>query len=215
MTVSGGPTGGSEADRPPDRAGVSTPLVAQAGGARVRVMTGLTTFAGRARLAGPALTCACAPEDNLAVHLALYRAAPGTVIVCHGGGTTRTGLLGELMATDAANRGLGGLVVEGPVRDIDDIDRLGFPVLCTGTAPGRASKAMAVSVGQPVVVGNVLVETGDQVIADRDGAVVVPAADWQAVRAEAADLAARENRIRGRLAAGERLADIIGLDLSG
>ncbi len=214
MTMSEGPTGGGEPDRPPGGAGVSTPLVAQAGGARARLMTGLTTFAGRTRLAGPALTCACAPEDNLAVHLALYRAAPGTVIVCHGGGTTGTGLLGELMATDAANRGLGGLVVEGPVRDIDGIDRLGFPVLCTGTAPGRAAKATAVSVGQPVVVGNVLVETGDRIIADRDGAVVVPAADWQAVRAEAADLAAREDRIRGRLAAGERLADIIGLDLS-
>lgn len=194
--------------------GPATPQVVQAGGTRVRVMTGLTTFAGRPYLCGPALTCACAPEDNLAVHAALYRAAPGTVIVCDATGTTATGMLGELMATDAVNRGLAGLVVQGPVRDIDEIDRLGFPVLCTGTAPGRAAKTTVVSFAQPVVVGGVLVATGDQVIADRDGAVAVPASDWPVVRAEAETVARREEQVRARLATGERLADITGLDLT-
>jgi 4-hydroxy-4-methyl-2-oxoglutarate aldolase len=60
----------------------------------------------------------------------------------------------------------------------------------------------------------VLVRTGDQIIADRDGAVVVPADAWPAVRADAAALAGREEEVRRRLAAGERLADIQGLDLS-
>ena len=79
--------------------------VAQAGQDRVRVMTGLTTYAGGPYLCGPALTCACAPGDNLAMHAAIYQAPPGTVIVCDGGGTTRTALFGEFMATEAANRG--------------------------------------------------------------------------------------------------------------
>lgn len=191
-----------------------TPWVAQAGRDRVRVMSGLTTFLGRAYLGGPALTCACAPEDNLAMHAAIYQAAPGTVIVCDGGGTTRTGLVGEFMATEAANRGLAGIVIHGPVRDRDDLGRLGFPVLCAGTSPAQSSKVSLVSVGQPVVVGNVLVRTGDQIVADSDGAVVVPAGLWPEVRAAAAALAAREEEVRGRLAAGERLADILGLDLS-
>ena len=149
--------------------------VAQAGRDRVRVMTGLPTFAGRAYLCGPALTCACAPGDNLAVHSAIRQAPPGTVIVGDGGGTTRTALVGEFMATEAANRGLGGIVIEGPVRDADDLDRLGFPVLCTGFVPAQSAKISLISVGQPVVVGKVLVRTGDQIVADRDGAVVVPA----------------------------------------
>ena len=188
--------------------------VAQAGRDRVRVMTGLTTHAGRPYLCGPALTCACAPEDNLAMHAALYQAQPGAVLVCDGAGSRRCALFGELMTTDAVSQGLAGLVVAGPVRDIADIDGLGFPVWCTGTAPGQAAKATVISVGLPVVVGGALVSSGDQVIADRDGVVVVPAAEWPALQGEVAAIAAKEERTRDRLAAGERLADINGLDLS-
>lgn len=190
------------------------PWVAQAGRDRVKVMTGLTTFLGRTYLCGPALTCACAPEDNLAMHAAIYHAPPGTVIVCDGGGTTGTGLVGEFMATEAASRRLAGIVIEGPVRDRDDLDRLGFPVLCAGTAPAQSTKVGLISVGQPVVVGKVLVRSGDQIVADSDGAVVVPGVIWQEVRVAAAALAAREDEVRRRLAAGERLPDILGLDLS-
>ena len=188
--------------------------VAQAGRDRVHVMTGLTTRAGRPYLCGPALTCACAPEDNLAMHAALFQAQPGAVLVCDGAGSKRCALFGELMATDAVNQGLAGLVVAGPVRDIADIGELGFPVWCSGTAPGQAAKAAVVSVGLPVVVGGVLVAPGDQVIADQDGVVVVPAADWPDLQTEVAAIAAKEERTRARLAAGERLADINGLDLS-
>ena len=192
---------------------VPVTAAAQAGRNRVRVMAGLTTRAGGDYLCGPALTCACAPEDNLAMHAALYQARPGAVLVCDGAGSTRCALFGELMATDALNQGLGGLVVAGPIRDIAGIDGLGFPVWCTGTAPGQAAKATVVSVGLPVVVGGVLVASGDQVIADRDGVVVVPAAEWPALQDEVAALGAKEGRTRERLAAGERLADINGLDL--
>jgi 4-hydroxy-4-methyl-2-oxoglutarate aldolase len=188
--------------------------VAQAGRDRVRVLTGLTTHAGRPYLCGPALTCACAPEDNLAMHAALYQAGPGTVLVCDGAGSTRCALFGGLMATDAAGQGLAGLILQGPVRDIADFDEIGFPVWCTGTAPGQAAKAAVISVGLPVVVGGVLVASGDQVIADRDGIAVVPAAEWPAIQAEVAALAAKEEKTRARLAAGERLADVNGLDLA-
>jgi 4-hydroxy-4-methyl-2-oxoglutarate aldolase len=187
--------------------------VAQAGRDRVRVVTGITTRAGRPYLCGTALTCACAPEDNLAMHAALYQAQPGAVLVCDGAGSRRCALFGELMATDAVNQGLGGLVVAGPVRDMAHLDPLGFPVWCTGTAPGQAAKAKVVSVGLPVVVGGVLVASGDQVIADPDGVVVVPAAEWPAIQGEVAAIAAKEEKTRERLAAGERLADINGLDL--
>jgi 4-hydroxy-4-methyl-2-oxoglutarate aldolase len=148
------------------------------------------------------------------MHAAIYHAPPGTVVVCDGGGTTGTALVGEFMATEAANRGLAGIVLQGPVRDIEDLERLGLPVLCAGTAPAQSAKRSLLSLGQPVVVGKALVRTGDQIIADRDGAVVVPADAWPAVRADAAALAGREEEVRRRLAAGERLADIQGLDLS-
>ena len=193
---------------------VPVTAVAQVGRDRVRVMTGLTTHAGGPYLCGPALTCACVPEDNLAMHAALYQATPGTVLVCDATGTARCALFGELMATDALNQGLAGLVVHGPIRDIADIDELGFPIWSTGTAPGQAAKTSVVSVGTPVVVGKVLVSPGDQIIADRDGIAVVRATDWPSIQADVAALADREAKTRSRLAAGERLADINGLDLS-
>jgi 4-hydroxy-4-methyl-2-oxoglutarate aldolase len=193
---------------------VPVTAVAQVGRDRVRVMTGLTTHAGRSYLSGPALTCACAPEDNLAMHVALYQATSGTVLVCDGARTSRCALFGELMATDALNQSLAGLIVQGPIRDIADIDELGFPIWSTGTAPAQAAKASVVSVGAPVMVGGVLVTTGDQIIADRDGIAVVRAADWPSIQADVAALADREAKTRARLAAGERLADINGLDLS-
>ena len=68
--------------------------------------------------------------------------------------------------------------------------------------------------GAPVIVGGVLVTTGDQIIADPDGIAVVPAAHWEAVQADVAALTDREAKTRARLAAGERLADINGLDLT-
>lgn len=199
----------------PDSTGPAAPQVAQAAGDQARVMTGLTLFSGRRYLSGPAFTCACAPGDNLAVQAAVYQAPPGSVIVCHGGGTVTAGLFGGLVAADAAAHGLAGLVIEGPVRDTADIDRLGFPVLSAGTAPARARKDTIVSIGRPVIVGGVLVSPGDQVVADQDGAVVIPASAWPEVRAAAAALADREETVLARIAAGERLADINGLDLTG
>jgi 4-hydroxy-4-methyl-2-oxoglutarate aldolase len=135
------------------------------------------------------------------------------VLVCDGAATA----VRAVRRADGHRRGepaLAGLVVAGPIRAIANIDELGFPVWCTGTAPGQAAKATVISVGLPVVAGGVLVASGDQVIADRDGVVVVPAAEWPALQAEVAAIGAKEETTRERLAAGERLADINGLDLS-
>ena len=192
---------------------LSSPWVVQAGGEAVRTIHGLTHFLGQHYLCGPAATFACAPNDNLAIHVALYEARPGSVLIGDGGGTANFGLFGELMATEAVARGLGGLVVEGTVRDLADLDRLGLPVLCAGAAPAQCTKTTLVSVGQPVEVGGVLVRPGDQIIADRDGAAVVPSELWDEVKAAALALADRETDYLRRLRAGERLADILALNL--
>lgn len=191
---------------------LTTPWVIQGGGSRVGLLVGLDRHFGPHYICGPAVTCACAPDDNLALHVALYRASPGTVLVCDGGATSRTGLFGELMATEAVSRGVAGLVVSGTVRDVADLERLGFLVVCRGTAPGQASKSQVVSVGEPVVVGGVLISPGDQIVSDRDGTVVVPERDWIEVAAAARQLALQERGVLNRLGKGERLAHIGDMD---
>ncbi len=190
---------------------VSTPWVCQAAEGRASVLAGLHHFFGERYLCGPAVTFACAENDNLALHQALHQALPGSVLIGHGGGTVGAALFGELMATDALGHGLAGLVVEGPVRDVLDLDRLGFPVVCSAVSPPQCRKQRVVSVQQPVAVGGVEVHPGDQVVADPDGCVVVAQEHWPAVRDRALAIRDHEITVVNRLQAGERLWDVLGL----
>jgi 4-hydroxy-4-methyl-2-oxoglutarate aldolase len=162
-------------------------------------------------ICAPAATCACAPRDNLALHAALITAHPGYVIVCDCDGRTDGGYFGELAALDARNRGLVGLVIDGSVRDAGDLEVLVFPVFCLGTAPTSCRKEEYRSVGEPVRMQGVIVRPGDQIIADNDAIVVVPAEHWSEVRANAFEVRQREEVMRARLAAGEPLAAMVSL----
>ncbi|MGP8249294.1 MAG: RraA family protein [Candidatus Dormibacteria bacterium] len=191
----------------------TTAHVTQVGGARVLQLVGLKPLHARAYICGPAATCACAPADNLGLHAALARAAVGSVLVCDGGSDLSTALFGELMGTDALNRGVLGLVVTGAVRDVSELESMGFPVFGLGTAPAQSSKSRLISVGMPVSLSGVPVSPGDPIVADRDAVVVVAQANWPAVRAEARQRAAAEEEVLERLRAGERLADVRSIDL--
>jgi 4-hydroxy-4-methyl-2-oxoglutarate aldolase len=192
---------------------LATAQVVQAGGTRVRLVHGLSRMVAGSRLCAPAFTCRCIPGDNLALHAAMARAPAGSALVCDAGGDVAWGYFGELMATDAVNRGISGLVIDGSVRDVDDIERLGLPVFARATAPAQAVKRKLASVGEPVELGGVAISPGDQVIADRDAIAVVAAADWPVVRDAAIEIARRESDVLERLRKGERLAGIIGLEL--
>ena len=122
-------------------------------------------------------------------------------------------MFGELMGTDALNRGVLGLVVTGAIRDLSALELMGFPVFGLGTAPAQSSKSRLISVALPVSVSSVYVSQGDQIVADRDAVVVVAQADWPTVLAEATELAAAEEEVLDRLRAGERLADVRSIDL--
>lgn len=199
---------------PTDQTNLATPWIVQAGGYQVGVITGLALCLGRPYLCGPAATFECCPNDNLGLHAALYRAARGSVLIGAGGGTQKFGLFGELMATDAVARGLGGLVVDGTVRDLADLDQIGFPVVCAGAAPAQCTKSTMVSAGRPVTIQGVLVRPGDQIVGDRDGVVVVPSLLWADVAAAALAIARREQGYLTRLRRGERIADILGLAIA-
>lgn len=192
---------------------VATAQVVQVGGARVHLIRGLRQMYAGAHVSGPAFTCRCEPGDNLALHAALARAPAGAIVVCDAQGETGWGFFGELMATDARNRGLAGLVIDGSIRDVEDIERLGFPVFARGTAPAPATKLHTGSTGAPIRLAGEHVATGDQVIGDRDALAVVNESDWAAILEAAQQLGLRDAQVLARLRAGERLADVLGLDV--
>jgi 4-hydroxy-4-methyl-2-oxoglutarate aldolase len=191
----------------------STASVASVADGAARRIIGLTPVAPAARLSGPAATCRCAPGDNLALHLLLATTGAGSVLVCDAGGRVDCGHFGELMATDARNRGFAGLVIDGAVRDGAALRELGFPVFHRGFAPGRCAKSDSAALSAPVELSGVRVTPGDMLVADRDGVLVVPRADWDEIRSRAERLDAEEASIRQALERGERLAGLIGVDV--
>lgn len=186
-------------------------MLGAAGDHGARVARGLAPLTLGDSICAPAATCACAPRDNLALHLLLRSAPEGSALVCAAAGRLDGGYFGDLAALDARNRGFAGLVLDGAVRDGPGIAALGFPVFHAGFEPAKCRKESAISVGEPVLIGGVEVAPGDQVVADSDAVLLVRRADWPEVEAAAREIQAREAAIRAELGQGRRLADLLGL----
>ncbi len=129
-------------------------------------------------VAGPALTVKCRAGDNLAIHAAMELCREGDVMVVSNEGDTTRSLMGDnMMAYLKFHKKIAALVVDGPLRDVDEIQGWGFPVYCTGTTPGGPYKEGPGEVNVPISCGNVSVRPGDIVVCDSDGIIVIPLRD--------------------------------------
>jgi len=144
-------------------------------------------------MCGRAVTVRCRPGDNLMVHKALQIAEPGDVIVVATCGNTTSAVFGELMCHTAAAKKLGGIVVDGAIRDVDGIRRLGMPAFSRSVSPGACDKDGPGEINLPVACGDAVVMPGDIVIGDKDGVAVVPRDDAEAVATLVGELMARES----------------------
>lgn len=153
---------------------------------------------GPARLSGRALTVYTRPGDNKALHEAIRRGRPGDVLVVNGGGDVSRALMGELIAERCVNAGIRGMVIDGAVRDVETLREIGFPVWAAGVSPAGPYKDGPGTVGETIAIGNVACRTGDVVVADEDGVIVVP--QLQAEQALAAGVAVVEDEQRRRQA---------------
>ncbi|MBL0143240.1 MAG: RraA family protein [Betaproteobacteria bacterium] len=125
------------------------------------------------RLAGPAFTIEVRPGDNLMIHAAMAMAKPGDVLVIDGKGDTSCALMGALMINACKVLGLGGVVIDGAIRDTDELRELGFPVFAVGANPNGPTKFIPGRINWPVSAGGICVNPGDLIIGDADGVVVV------------------------------------------
>ena len=126
------------------------------------------------RVAGPAFTVMCAPGDNLMLHAAIYRAAPGAILVADAGSVEYAVAGGNVCAV-AQRRGIAALVVDGVIRDLAEVRDSGFPVFARGVVPVAGVKGVTAPLNEPVRCGGVIVRADDIVVADDDGVLVVPA----------------------------------------
>ena len=126
------------------------------------------------RAAGPALTVDCGPADILALLGALGSVQSGDVVVSAFHGHQGCAAAGDRVTAMLKNCGAIGFVTDGPARDYPGLVEVGLPFWCTGLNPGSPYSKGPGTVGFPVQIGGQEVETGDMIVADRDGVVVVP-----------------------------------------
>ncbi len=146
---------------------------------------------GMPRVAGPAYPVRCPRGDNLMVHAAIYRAAPGAVIVVEAGDTDFA-VAGGNVCLVAQKRGVAAFVVDGVIRDLAEAREAGLPVFARGVIPIPGAKDAVGVLNGPIRCGGVDVRPGDVVVADEEGIVVVPAERAEAVLRAAEAKAARD-----------------------
>jgi len=161
------------------------------------------------RLAGPVWTVSghidrskTRDETLLAWCTLLSRAPPGHVVVCQPN-THEIALMGELSAQTLKARGVLGYVVDGGSRDTDLVLAQGFPVFCSFLTPADiVSRWVPDRYGEPVTIGAVTIATGDALLGDRDGVVVIPQACVEQVVVKAEEVVATESDMRRALIGG-------------
>jgi len=151
----------------------TTTLADELGSAHVMDIGIRPLWPGMPRIAGRAFTVRCPPGDNLMVHAAVHRAAPGSVIVVQAGDVDHAVAGGNLLAV-AQRRGIVALVVDGVIRDLAEARDLAFPVFSRGVIPIPGGKDAVEPLNAPVVCGGVTVHAGDVVVGDEEGLVVIP-----------------------------------------
>ncbi len=189
--------------------GVAT--VYEAAGQAGLVDVPLTQIVPGSRAAGPARTVLCGQDDNLMVHAVMAQVQRGEILVITMPEPAAVALVGELLATQAAVRGVAGILVDGSVRDVETLREMGLPIWSRFVRVRGATKTIVGSLNQPITVGGATIRPGNIVVLDEDGAVVV-AAD-RAAEVLQASLARRDKEAatRKQLDEGALSYDLHGL----
>ncbi len=162
------------------------------------------------KVCGPAVTVQSPGGDNLWLHRALYVCEPGDVLVVHVSGAHDFGYWGEIMSAAAEHQQLGGLVIDGCVRDGAILRTAAFPVFARGLCMRGTGKDFGARgwINFPTLFGDVVVNAGDLIVGDADGVVAIPCHRADAVVEAAQAREAKEASVIERIRAGERTLEL-------
>lgn len=164
--------------------------------------TSLEPFHHGGRMVGTAFTVRTRPGDNLVVHKAIDMAAPGDVIVVDAGGALDNAIIGELMSSWAAKRGVAGIVIDGAIRDSEALAEGDFPVYAAGVTHRGPWKDGPGEINVVVTVGGMVVRPGDLIAGDHDGLVAIAQEDAEGVIWAAEAQHRKEQSMMQAIAAG-------------
>jgi 4-hydroxy-4-methyl-2-oxoglutarate aldolase len=165
-------------------------------------------------IAGPAFTVHSPPGDNLWLHRAIAVARPGDVLVVFTENVYEHGYWGEIMSTAGNAAKLGGLVIDGCVRDGALLGKVGFPVFARGLCIRGTGKDFAARgwLNKPLLLGDITVEPGDLIVGDTDGVVAIPRAQIETVVQKSREREDKEAETMRQLTAGQKSLDLYGWD---
>jgi regulator of RNase E activity RraA len=181
-------------------------------------VTGIGPRSVRQRIAGRVRTVKLeAANGRTAKHhlctTAIEAADAGDVIVIEQRSGIDAAGWGGILSIGAQTKGVSGVIVDGPARDIDEATDLGFPVYARAvTARTARGRIIEVSTGQPVTIGDVTVTDGDYVLADGSAVTFIPVAQIEKVVADAEKLAAREGLMAKAAREGKPMSQVMGAD---
>ncbi|MBL8670274.1 MAG: RraA family protein [Alphaproteobacteria bacterium] len=156
---------------------------------------------------GTALTVHTRSRDNLAPWAALDLAKPGDVLVVATDAYLYASTIGDLMAGMAKNCGVVAIVTDGLVRDVPGLDEVGLPVFARGVSPNSPFKDGPGAIGLTVSLAGMTVDSGDILVGDGDGVVVVKRAEADAVLAALQEVKAKEAKMEKAVKAGAKRPD--------
>jgi len=183
----------------------------EAAGQRGALDPAIRQMAPGLNVCGPAFTIRCQSGDNLTLHAAVAHASAGDILVVDVGDFADAGHWGEILTVAAISREIGGLVINGGVRDITALPRLGFPVFARAVSMKAATKRIRGLLNHPVVCGGVEIEPGDLVVGDEDGVVAIARGEAEAIIARAREREDREALMMERLRQGDLTLDLLNL----
>lgn len=192
--------------------GLGSATLHEAAGRIGALPSAIKPLAATMRLAGPAFTVHVPAFDNLWIHRAVYEANPGDILVVTTSGGIEAGYWGDILNEAAIARHLGGLVIDGGVRDSAGLVRQTFPVFSNGVSiRGTIKEREAIAwLRQPVRIGDIVVRQHDLVVGDADGVAVIPADLVSATLDAGQRRETDETEKLARIRAGERTIDIYG-----
>ncbi|MBT3358166.1 MAG: RraA family protein [Rhodospirillales bacterium] len=156
-----------------------------------------------AAFVGSALTIKSVPDDNLACWAALDVIQPGDVVVIACGGWTGSAVIGDLTTGMYKNAGASAAITDGMVRDVEGLEQVGLPIYARGLTPNSPQKFGPGEIGGEISIGGLTVRSGDIVIGDRDGIVVLPQDRFASAVADIKGVQAKEAIIEKAIAAGD------------